>query len=506
MRLEVPEAAGEREVLLGGDALVAEEDDLVLAATRAGPRRWSRRRGRGPGRRRDLGADGRTERLHAEMVIGLLLSVGVDGSQRARSDVKLRHRSSPSCPLLTRCPCEVNATRGHAKNLPTPRAARILSLSAEFARRALVMAVGFLVALAARPALSDVDVRFERLDGFAAPGTPANLDQVGVLKIGSKRARNVLVLNPGTSAGSAYFLPFAQDIVATREGWQVWSVERRENQLEDQSVLDLAKQGTATSNSCSTTTSVGSPTRRHQPLPADPRRRRLLRSRLGHERRDRGPPPRRRGRAREGRKVVLGGHSLGGSITTAYATWDFNGVPGADGPRGSRVHRRREQPDPGQPAQATASLQSLQSGTPWLAFGGIPAPFLGLFSATGSPRRTVDPDSASLGQPFAARFPPISSRRSQRRTRRSSATRSTPHVTAQPPCGAGARRPARRDRQPTRVGPGRGDLTDPAVRGDVVGHRPPRHRRQAWYHPQRLTIDAGAVADGNATPLRPSSV
>ena len=29
--------------------------------------------------------------------------------------------------------------------------------------------------------------------------------------------------------------------------------------------------------------------------------------------------------------VVVGGHSLGGSITTAYATWDFNGKPGAKG-------------------------------------------------------------------------------------------------------------------------------------------------------------------------------
>ena len=28
---------------------------------------------------------------------------------------------------------------------------------------------------------------------------------------------------------------------------------------------------------------------------------------------------------RDSREVVLGGHSLGGSIATAYATWDFNG-------------------------------------------------------------------------------------------------------------------------------------------------------------------------------------
>ena len=33
----------------------------------------------------------------------------------------------------------------------------------------------------------------------------------------------------------------------------------------------------------------------------------------------------------KGRRVVVGGHSLGGSITTAYATWDFKGKAGADG-------------------------------------------------------------------------------------------------------------------------------------------------------------------------------
>src|SRR5581483_9494124 len=33
--------------------------------------------------------------------------------------------------------------------------------------------------------------------------------------------------------------------------------------------------------------------------------------------------------ARLGGKIVLGGHSLGGSVVTAYATWDFNGHAGA---------------------------------------------------------------------------------------------------------------------------------------------------------------------------------
>ena len=83
--------------------------------------------------------------------------------------------------------------------------------------------------------------------GATAPGTPSRYDQVGVIKIGSPSARNVLVLEPGTSAGAAYFVPLAQWLVARLHGWQVWSVERRENLLEDQSVLELAKRGQASS-------------------------------------------------------------------------------------------------------------------------------------------------------------------------------------------------------------------------------------------------------------------
>jgi hypothetical protein len=82
--------------------------------------------------------------------------------------------------------------------------------------------------------------------GFAAPGTPAKYDKVGVIKVGPTNAKNVLVLEPGTSAGSAYFVPLAKRIVSKTSGWQVWSVERRENLLEDQSELNLAKDGAAT--------------------------------------------------------------------------------------------------------------------------------------------------------------------------------------------------------------------------------------------------------------------
>src|SRR6185312_7320276 len=85
-----------------------------------------------------------------------------------------------------------------------------------------------------------------RVAGFDAPGTPAKYDRVGILKVGPKRAPNILVLNPGTSASAAYFVPLAQDVVRKAKGWQVWAVERRENLLEDHSMLDRAKAGEAT--------------------------------------------------------------------------------------------------------------------------------------------------------------------------------------------------------------------------------------------------------------------
>jgi pimeloyl-ACP methyl ester carboxylesterase len=168
------------------------------------------------------------------------------------------------------------------------------------------------------------------IPGYAAPGTPSKLDRVGVVKVGPSDARNVLVLEPGTSAGAAYFVPLAKTLVWRLKGWQVWSVERRENQLEDQSVLDQVKAGKATAQQLFdyylgfVTNQSISPHFQFVPdasvafakqwgmrTTVEDLRRVIAAARKG------------------GRRVVLGGHSLGGSIVTAYATWDFNGRAGA---------------------------------------------------------------------------------------------------------------------------------------------------------------------------------
>jgi triacylglycerol esterase/lipase EstA (alpha/beta hydrolase family) len=96
----------------------------------------------------------------------------------------------------------------------------------------LVMTLAIVVAglpggvVSASPAAKPLGVTW--MKGFVAPGTPAKYDKVGVIKVGPTSAKNVLVLEPGTSAGSAYFVPLAQWIVSKTKGWQVWSVERRE--------------------------------------------------------------------------------------------------------------------------------------------------------------------------------------------------------------------------------------------------------------------------------------
>ena len=80
------------------------------------------------------------------------------------------------------------------------------------------------------------------MNSYRAAGTPSRYDRVGVIKVGRATARNVLVLEPGTSAAASYFVPLAKWIVARDPGWQVWAVQRRENLLDDQSVLNLSKE------------------------------------------------------------------------------------------------------------------------------------------------------------------------------------------------------------------------------------------------------------------------
>ncbi len=205
---------------------------------------------------------------------------------------------------------------------------------------------------------------------------------------------------------------------------------------------------------------------------------------------------------RNGRTVVMGGHSLGGSITTAYATWDFGGHAGGDDLAGLVFIDGASGATPVSPDQATQSLQSLQTGSPWLAFGGIAAPFAGLFNSTGSMGVLIDPNSPSLGQAFpllpANLKPPVP-------VTNIGQYGYALDVKTSPPALAAAQAHLG---QLAETGDPRGwDSTGALTPIDryatmFSGFGLPGLDGTAWYHPMRLTIDSGAVAAGNANPAQ----
>jgi hypothetical protein len=364
------------------------------------------------------------------------------------------------------------------------------------------LAAAVVCAVLAPAAGAKIPVKFKVMRGFASPGTPQNLNVVGVLKIGDPKARNVLVLNPGTSASAAYFQPLARTIVKTLPDWQVWSVERRENFLEDQSMLNRLKQGKAS------TTDVFNYYLNHigQPGALQPvQDSQVPFARewgLNTEINDLRTVV--KAAARKGRNVAMGGHSLGGQMTTAYATWDFNGRPGARGLSGLVLIDGASSPIPVTPEQATTSLQNLQTSSPWLSFGGIPAPFAGLFGMVGSALTKADPNGRAVlaDWPLLPSYlkPPggiVTTNEAGFGFGTDAATSPPSLRAAQVHAGhlaaSGDPRPWVRD----------GAIT-PIQRWATMfsGWGLQNLDGTAWYHPLRLTIDEGAIAEGVANPAQ----
>jgi len=73
----------------------------------------------------------------------------------------------------------------------------------EYSQAVFVVFIALGLTILAAPAFAAPPVRFRTIEGFASPGTPAELNKVGILEIGPRGARNILVLNPGTSASAA---------------------------------------------------------------------------------------------------------------------------------------------------------------------------------------------------------------------------------------------------------------------------------------------------------------
>jgi pimeloyl-ACP methyl ester carboxylesterase len=364
---------------------------------------------------------------------------------------------------------------------------------------AMALCVATIAPSAGASSAQQVDVKFEQLQGFNAPGTPAKYNNVGVIKTGPSDAKNILVLVPGTSASAAYFEPLAKDIVRKSKGWQVWAIERRENLLEDHSVLNEAKKGEATPQQLFdyylgfvTDPSI---TKHFRFIPdGEVAYAREWGMNVEVEDMRRGVEAAKK----EGGKVVLGGHSLGGSITTAYATWDFDGKPGAKDLSGLVFIDGGSSPTPSSPDDANMQLQALQNRSPWLTFGGIPAPYAGLFNATGSTSVKIAPNNPSLGYAWSALpanlKPPVApTNEGQYGYALDVKTSPTGLRAAQAHLGQ------LNESGDPRGWDGAGALTPIKRYAEMFSGWGLQSRDgTAWYHPQRLTIDSGAVAAGNS--------
>ncbi len=344
------------------------------------------------------------------------------------------------------------------------------------------------------------------MQGFAAPGTPAMFNKVGVTKVGPSGAKNVLVLEPGTSAAAAYFVPLAEWIVSKTSGWQVWAVQRRENLLEDQSELNLYKDHKVT------TTQLfdyylgylknPSVTHHYQPIANSTVE---FAKQWGMNVAVQDLHVVITAARKLGGKVVLGGHSLGGSVVTAYATWDFEGRAGADDLAGLVYIDGGSTPTPESVRKATQQLQSLdaRSASPWLSFGGIVAPYAGLFEAAGAASALLDPNARSLGQTSgllpADIVPSVPvTNLGQYGYALNASTSPSSLLAAQGHLGLGIAAQG-----PVHGWNGSGALT-PIDRFATMfsGEGIQNANGTEWYFPQRLTDDTGAVDNGNANPAQ----
>jgi hypothetical protein len=162
------------------------------------------------------------------------------------------------------------------------------------------------------------------------------------------------------------------------------------------------------------------------------------------------------------------------------------------------VHRRRQPSQPIPAAEARKRLADLGAGSPWLAFGGIGAPFAGLFNSSGALSVELAPDEPSRGQTSGllppSLVPPV------RVTNAGQYGYALDAATSPPPLAAAQAHLGRLAASGDPRGWDDADALTPLERyADMFsGWGLKGLDGTAWYHPLRLTIDAGAVANGRA--------
>lgn len=247
-----------------------------------------------------------------------------------------------------------------------------------------------------------------------APG-PRVYDRLDVTTYGSAKARTVLVLIPGTYGGRGDFALVGPALTKRIPGLQVWALDRRSQRLEDQRTFAAALSGKTTPQTMfdyylgwlanpaisdhyqpPDLTKLGFAADWGLRLLMEDTRRVVMRARRG------------------GRRVILGGHSLGASAALAYAAWDFSGRAGHrdlaglvlldGGLRGSFVETTSA-------AAARKRLAAIRK-QPFLDLLGLGVPWAaGVFAQVGATLAALEPNAPSPLQSFpllpAALKPPM---------------------------------------------------------------------------------------------------
>jgi pimeloyl-ACP methyl ester carboxylesterase len=246
-----------------------------------------------------------------------------------------------------------------------------------------------------------------------APG-PRAYDRLQVTKFGSARARRVLVLVPGTNGGRGDFTLTARAIVKAVPKLAVWTVDRRSQKLEDTSVFAQALAGKVSTQQMFDYYAgwIADPSIAPHYQPPDLSKLGFaadwgLRVQLEDVRRVV------QAAARGGRRVLLGGHSLGASVAVAYASWDFAGHPGYEDLAGLVLidGGLRGSFDSADLAQARKRLAAIRR-QPFLDLLGLGLPWVtGVLAETGAVLALREPTLPSAAQSFSllpAEFkPPI---------------------------------------------------------------------------------------------------
>ncbi len=167
-----------------------------------------------------------------------------------------------------------------------------------------------------------VRTEYVELAGFAAPNTPEVYNKALYLRyyIGTEAADTIIVLMPGIFGGAMSLDVLARQLVASTPGLEVWAVDRRANLLEDRSAALESIRNSNPLIAYDYYVKNAGQEGGFRPIPPEELRFLAFWGLEVHLRDLHEIIKTARGLAD---RVILGGHSLGASLVSFYAAYDF---------------------------------------------------------------------------------------------------------------------------------------------------------------------------------------